>query len=338
MKILIIGGTKFLGYHLTRRLVRSGFEVTLFNRGITPGNFNEKVARVTGDRKNYDEFYNRFHGKRFDAVIDLIGYDLDDIEVTEKTFRGNIGQYIFISSGQVYLVTENRHIPSREEDFFQELIPCPPGEESAYSYGVEKRKIEKFLEDRFFSSGFPSVRLRCPVIHGPRDYTLRLYSYLLRISDGNPVILPEGGDIIIRHIFVQDVVRAIETILLREGFSGKVYNLAQSEILPLSEFLGKIAGILGVTVKFCFLPGDQLIRSGISMEISPFSNRWVSYMDPSLAVDELEFRSTPLEHWLPLVIEYFQNLYQGPPPENFRSRPTEIDLLRNIGLASGKSE
>ncbi len=327
MRVLIIGGTKFLGYHLTKALLREGIQVTLFNRGITPDDFGNKVERVTGDRKNYKYFHETFRDAQFDAVVDLIGYDLEDIEVAEKTFRDRIGQYIFISSGQVYLITENDHFPATEEDYFNKLIPCPPGEEADYNYGLKKRQIEDFLEQVHRSRKFPSVRFRCPIIHGSHDYTLRLYSYLLRISDGNPVIFPEAGDKIIRHIYVQDVVNTIFSVLQVESTRGKVFNLAQEDVLTLTELLNLCAQIMNSSVEILEIPEKNLLEYNIPLDISPFSGRWVSYLDPTFAREEIGFQSTPLSEWLPNVISYFMEDYAGDEPGNYRFRPREIQLV-----------
>jgi nucleoside-diphosphate-sugar epimerase len=209
LKVLVIGGTKFLGYHLVQRLIAMEIDVTVFNRGITPDDFGDKIQRVLGDRKDYKNFFEIFRKQPFDVVVDLIGYEADDIEVAIKTFKDHVGQYIFISTGQVYLVTKNLHQPATEEDYNQDIIECPPGEEPAYLYGINKRKCEDLLVSAFNFQHFPSVRFRCPIIHGARDYTLRLYSYLIRLLDDNPIIIPHGGDSVIRHVYVEDVVNSI---------------------------------------------------------------------------------------------------------------------------------
>ncbi|MFZ0391884.1 MAG: NAD-dependent epimerase/dehydratase family protein [Calditrichia bacterium] len=330
MQILIIGGTRFLGYHLTRSLLDKGMQVTLFNRGVTPDDFGKRVDRIYGERRDYRRFYDTLHSRRFDAVIDLIGYEPQDVETAERTFHDRTGQYIFISTGQVYLVTENKHLPSREEDYHQPLIPCPPGEEAAYEYGIKKRQMEDYLQAAFRSRRFPCVRFRCPIIQGPRDYTLRFYSYLLRLADGHPLIIPEGGDAIIRHIFVEDVVNAILQVLGRENSRGKVYNLAQQPVLTLSRFIELAAGIMNTPAGTVTVPRRKLEENGIPGVISPFSGKWVSYIDPSLAREEIGFRDTPLEEWMPETIRWFMEEYEGEPPENFRFRTREIALIDSL--------
>lgn len=326
MDVLVIGGTKFLGYHLVQRLLEEGVNVALFNRGITADDFGDKVKRVIGDRKDYRKFYDTFRRQRFDVVVDMIGYDPDDVEVAIKTFKDHIGQYIFISTGQVYLVTQNKHTPTTEEDYYQDLIDCPPGEEDAYLYGVRKRHCEDLLEEAFRFEHFPSVRFRCPIIHGARDYTLRLYSYLIRLLDENPLIIPQEGDAIIRHVYVKDVVDAIISIFQIAETRGKVYNLAGSEVLPLSEFLQLCARMVEKPLTLYKIPEKTLAEHSLSREISPFSGRWVSHLDPSLAMEEIGFKPTHLNEWLRETINWFVYDYDGPEPENYQHREKEIAL------------
>lgn len=326
MKVLVIGGSRFLGYHLVQRLLNERIEVVLFNRGISPDDFEGKVERVVGDRKNYKKFFDTFRKRQFDAVVDLIGYDRDDVEVAVKTFKDNIGQYIFISTGQVYLVTRNKHLPATEEDYYQEVIGCPPGEEAAYLYGIGKRDCEDFLEEAFKFQHFPSVRFRCPIIHGERDYTLRLYSYLIRLLDESPVIVPDSSDSIIRHVFVNDVVDAIFSVFQVERTRGKVYNLASEEVLVLSEFLQLASRFLEKPLTLYEIPSAILEENDISPEISPFSGKWVSYLDPSLAKEEINFEPTPINHWLSETIHWFMYEYDGAKPENYVNRENEIAL------------
>lgn len=329
MKALVIGGTRFLGYHLVQRLLKEGIEVVLFNRGISPDDFGQNVEHVFGDRHDYNEFFNTFRSRKFDVVVDLIGYDRGDVEAAVKTFKGNIGRYIFISTGQVYLVTVNKHLPSTESDYYQDVIECPAGEDAAYSYGIKKRECEDFLDEAFKFHHFPSVRFRCPIIHGERDYTLRLYSYLLRLMDGNPLLIPEGGETIIRHVYVGDVVNTIFNVFQVDQSRGMVYNLASEEVLVLSELLLLASRVLQKPLTLHEMPRSILKQNNISTEISPFSGRWVSYLDPSLAREEINFKSTPINQWLAKTVHWFMHEYNGPQPENYVNRRKEISLAQS---------
>ena len=105
--LLVIGGTRFFGYFITQRLLKEGHDVTLFNRGKTPDDFGEKVRRIRGDRNDRDSFIRQFSGKKYDAVVDMIAFRAEDSRSAVEAFGGNIDHYIHISTGAVYLVTQD---------------------------------------------------------------------------------------------------------------------------------------------------------------------------------------------------------------------------------------
>ncbi len=330
MRILVIGGTRFVGYHVVKRLLAGGHDIVVFNRGKSQDDFGSSVERFNGDRRDDALFFKIFHKKNFDAVIDVIGYKSRNIETSVRVFDGMIGHYLFISSGQVYLVTENRHVPSREEDFDQPLIKCPEGEEDAWKYGVGKRECETILMRAHQNNGFPMTILRLPIIHGPRDHTLRTYSYLLRLQDGGPIILPDGGTTVIRHIYIGDVANTATEILNNEKTKGQVYNLTQSEVLDLKSFIELCASIMKRGVKFVETSIAEIIKNGLDISLSPFTSRWVSLLDPSKAERELNFKSTPIRDWLKSTIDWFTGEYKGEKPGNYGQRSREIEFSRSL--------
>src|SRR3954470_6453882 len=103
MHALIIGGTQFVGALLTWRLLARGDTVTLFNRGVTPDPFGDRVERLRGDRTTPD-LAQRLAGARFDAVIDFAAFTGEDARGAIAALGDRAGHYVFISTGQVYLV------------------------------------------------------------------------------------------------------------------------------------------------------------------------------------------------------------------------------------------
>ncbi|MFQ6108515.1 MAG: NAD-dependent epimerase/dehydratase family protein, partial [Candidatus Aminicenantales bacterium] len=193
MRILIIGGTGFLGYHITKHLLDEGQEITLFNRGKTPDDFGTKVERISGDRYDGASFHNQLSGKSFDAVVDMISYQAADSQLAVRTFSGKIDHYIHISTAAVYIITKDYPCPLREEDFDRELYPKSRRKSGLWTYGYNKRKCEEVLFRAFKEHGFPVTIFRLPIVMGGRDHTLRPYSYFIRILDGKPLIVPDGS-------------------------------------------------------------------------------------------------------------------------------------------------
>jgi nucleoside-diphosphate-sugar epimerase len=116
MHVLIIGGTRFVGALLTWRLLARGDTVTLFNRGRLTDPFGDRIERLRGDRTTPD-LARSLVGRRFDAVVDFAAYTGEDARTAIAALGDRAGHYVFISTGQVYLVREGCPRPARELDY-----------------------------------------------------------------------------------------------------------------------------------------------------------------------------------------------------------------------------
>jgi nucleoside-diphosphate-sugar epimerase len=328
VKVLVVGGTRFLGYHLVRRLLRDGQEVTLFNRGLTPDDFGSSVKRLRGDRQDAADFHGALKQKSFEAVVDLIAYREEDSRSAVETLQGRTGHYILISSAAVYIVTKDYPNPVSEEDFDRELRPKPDKNDGMWLYGFHKRQCEAVLADAHRKNGFPATAVRLPIVQGERDYTLRAYSYFLRAGDGRPVILPDGGLCPFTHVYQGDVVRTIAENLGRPASFGRAYNLAQKEIVTLREFVLKAAQILSVKPELVDVPRQVLEGSGLGIGFSPFSLRRPFILSVDRAERELGFKPTPFEEWLERTVRWFRDEYRGGPPEDYAGREEEAAFAR----------
>ncbi|MFP4082221.1 MAG: NAD-dependent epimerase/dehydratase family protein [Candidatus Aminicenantes bacterium] len=326
MKILIIGGTRFLGYHITKGLMERGHEITLFNRGKTPDDFGDRVQRIRGNRYDYENFYKTLKEEKFDAVVDTISFKAQDSQSAVRTFLGNVGHYLHISTAAVYVVIKNYPCPLKEEDFEGELYPQPRGGDGLWSYGYHKRQCEEVLRKAWQKHQFPVTMFRFPIIIGERDYTLRAYSYFLRILDGRPLILPDGGLNIFTHLYQGDIVRTICSNLQNPTSWGNSYNLAQEEYLTLRLFVLKAAEILNKKVELVDIPSGILERSGLGLSFSPFSMRRPFVLDVQKAKGDLGFSSTPYSHWMAKTVHWFVEEYKGDPPENYQLREKEQEF------------
>src|SRR5215831_16131234 len=227
MRILLIGGTRFVGYQLAWRLLAADHQVTLLNRGHTPDPFGPRVERLIADRTTTD-FERVLAGRSFEAVVDFAAYTGVDAQKSVAAFgNGRVGHYIAISSGQVYLVRQECPRPARELDYDGPLLPEPttdPVDLEEWRYGIDKRAMEEVLAVAWEEHGFPATRLRLPMVNGERDHFRRLQSYLWRILDGGPLLLPDGGTNVTRHVYGGSVVHAITRLLGQEATFGQAYN------------------------------------------------------------------------------------------------------------------
>src|SRR5690606_30676324 len=125
MNILIIGGTRNIGYHLTQSLVERGEQVTLLNRGVSPDDLPAGIPRLRADRTDPQQLRRALHGRSFDVVVDMVLYRGEEAEVITQLLRDAVGHYLFISTGQVYLVRQGLERPFRETDYAAPLSPTP---------------------------------------------------------------------------------------------------------------------------------------------------------------------------------------------------------------------
>jgi len=150
MRVLIIGGTGLISTAITRALIARGDAVTLYNRGQTEADIPAGYATITGNRKDYVAFETQMAGSgSFDAVIDMVGFVPADIESAIRAFRGNIGQFIFCSTVDVY-TKPARHYPIHE-DAEREPMPSLFTTKSLRNGGISVRK--RLFSERLTGQG-----------------------------------------------------------------------------------------------------------------------------------------------------------------------------------------
>jgi nucleoside-diphosphate-sugar epimerase len=332
MHILIVGGTNFVGYHLVWRLLARGDRVTILNRGGRADPFGDRVERLRADRTT-PAFARVLAGRTFDAAVDFASFTGDDARGAVKVLQSAVGHYIFISSGQVYLILEEYAPPAREQDYGGTVTPRPREEQhlNQWLYGAGKRDAEDVLIAAWERDRFPATTLRLPMVNGERDGSGRLEAYLWRLLDGGPLLLPSGGDTITRHVYSGAVVRLIASILGREDTWGRAYNLAQDEMPPLRELVEILADSLGAPARIVDVSPEVLTGAGLDpREVSPFSSRWMSCVDPTRARDELGFRHEPLRVYLDRIVAAYLAHFPSNPPDNYATRDRERTLAKTL--------
>lgn len=330
MNILIIGGTRNVGHFLTYALLEAGHTVTLLNRGKTPDTLPENIERLQADRTDPFQLERALIGREFDVVVDNALYKEQEAETVLRLLSGKVGHYIFLSTGQVYLVREGLERPFSEEDYDGRVMPAPKASTFAYEewlYGVDKRKAEDVMMKAGREQNFPFTCLRLPMVNGERDHFSRLYSYVLRLKDGDPILVPETPDYPLRHVYSRDVVQAIMLCMGRGPGTGRAYNISQDETTSLDEFLGIAGDLLGVQPQLMRFRRTLLEANGFLPDCSPFSERWMSELTNERSKNELGMRYTPLRDYLGRVIAHFE---AEPPrePLGYKRRHAEVQFAR----------
>ena len=256
MKVLVIGGTRFVGLRLVRLLAREGHDVTILNRGKTQAELPSAVKRLYADRRNPDEVYQVLKAQDFEVVYDITGYQVRNLEPIIDVIAGRINHYIFQSTGAVYAPGEI--IPIKED--FPIITPetAPDGEAT---YALEKAECEQFLLKMFREKGFPVTIFRCPVIYGPENWMdEREGSYFFRLLQGRKVLIPGNGATIIHYVHVDDVARAHLAVAGRKEVPGQIYNIAGDEAITIDGYIDTIAKAVGVPARKVYLE-PQVVRN-----------------------------------------------------------------------------
>lgn len=193
MKLLIIGGTRFVGRHIVEEALKHNHHVTLFNRGNNKHIF-PNVDYLHGDR-NSDVSQLKSH--HFDAVIDTCGYTPQQLALTNQVLKG-IKHYTFISTISVY--ADPLELFANEDDALKELEQ-PTTEVTNESYGPLKVLCEEDIQKNFPQS----LILRPGIIVGPYDPTDRFSYWVWRIKQGGTIAVPGRMNAPLQFIDARDL-------------------------------------------------------------------------------------------------------------------------------------
>jgi nucleoside-diphosphate-sugar epimerase len=327
MRSLIIGGTRNLGPSIVHALLRGGHQVSIFNRGLTPDDLPVEIERLRGDRNDVPQTKSALGNRQFDVVIDTTLYTGTEAEAAVDLFRDRVGRYIFISTGQVYLVRLGVLRPFKEADYPGPVMPEPAkADESDHSnwlYGFDKRQAEDVFSQAWREHKFPYTSLRLPMVNSERDHYDRLYGYFLRLQDGGPILVPDDGGSPVRHVYGEDVVQAITRLINSDKGRGEAYNIGQDESLSLKHFLEMMATLMKTPLQLKPAPRAALMRAGLLPDCSPFSGLWMSALNNDRSKAELDMQYTPLKDYLKKLVDF----YAATPPrqiDGYRQRPQEL--------------
>lgn len=223
MRLLILGGPRFLGYHLLTAARARGHEVTLFHRGRHAT--TTEVETILGDR-NAD--LAKLRGRTWDVAIDTCGYHPRAVRASAEALAAAVERYLFISSVSVYSDGIDESAPletlSAEELRQADAIDAS-GTVSAVTYGKLYGPL-KALCERAAEEVLPGrvLNIRPGVIAGPRDYTDRLTYWAVRVARGGEVLAPEPPDRPVQLIDARDLSEWI--VAMAEARATGVYNAA----------------------------------------------------------------------------------------------------------------
>ncbi len=231
MRILIIGGTRFLGRHLVEAALDRRHEVTLFNRGKSNPDLFPQLETILGDR---ERDVNRLQGRIWDAVIDVAGYLPRIVRLSAEVLEPNVRRYVFISTISVY---ENFRKAGIDESYPVGKLENETVEEiTGEIYGPLKALCEQVVRDIY---GERALIVRPGLIVGPHDPTDRFTYWPVRVARGGDVLAPQKPDVATQIIDVRDLAELIiklteENALGVYNATGPNYELTMGKLLDVS--------------------------------------------------------------------------------------------------------
>lgn len=256
MKILVIGGTNFIGPPVVKQLYAMGHEVTIFHRGKTATALPPQVQHLLGDRSHLTQMKSEFERLSPQVVIDMFPYTEADAIALMNVFQNIAERVVAISSIDVYrayavfLQIESapvESVPLTEDSalrqqlhLFREIVERPLNAPAEY---------EKILVERVVMNypGLPGTIVRLPMVYGVRDPLNRLFPYLKRMDENRPaIVLPESiaqwrGS----YGYVENVAGAIALAATNERAKGRIYHVADAEALTEAERLSRVGRVAG---------------------------------------------------------------------------------------------
>jgi nucleoside-diphosphate-sugar epimerase len=332
MRVLVLGGTGFIGPYVVRQLAQMGHEVTLFNRGQrqTEQPLPPKVARMSGDRDRLSEYAEEFRGLAPDVVLDMRPLAERDARVVVGTFKGIAKRLVAISSMDVYRIygrligTEPgpvEEVPIMEESPLREKLYPYRGEEARADDAPDKwmDDYDKILVERVVMSEpeLPGTVLRLPMVYGPG--TMRDIEYVRRMADGREAILLDEGTAEWRapRGYVEDVAYAIALAVTDGRAAGRVYNVGEQEALTVRDWVEQLGRAAEWRGRVVVLPAEKMPEH-LRLE-GDTAQQWV--VDSSRIRRELGYTErVPREEALRRTVEWQRaHLPEAPDPAEYEA-------------------
>jgi 2'-hydroxyisoflavone reductase len=317
MKILILGGTRFIGKTIAETAVARGHEVTLFNRGSRPDLFPE-LEQLVGDR---DGGLDALKGRSWDSVIDTCGYVPRIVAQSAELLKDQVGHYTFISTIDVYDHTAPGEI---DETHPVKVWEDESIEDVQVAYGPMKARCEQIVRDLYPGR---SVISRCGLVAGPGDHTDRVTYWPHRIARGGEVLAPGNPDAPVQFIDVRDLAEWIVRMIEQQQ-DGTFTATGPADPLTLRGFLDHCLDAIHSDARLTWVDDELLLTH----EVGPWIEMplWIPQQENLGAVFSINISKAidaglthrPLKETIRDILEWD------------RSRP--VDNVLKAGLAAEK--
>jgi UDP-glucose 4-epimerase len=263
MRVLVIGGTLFIGKLLVKRLVGEDHEVTVLHRKKDHP-FGRRVRNAAADRNDAASIKKALAGLRFDAVYD-IAYDWErgttaaQVEATAKSIPGELTRYVFMSSVAAYGDGLNHaEDDPLASDIHQDV------------YVRNKATSERALFRMYHESRFPLVTIRPPFVYGADNPFYREQFFWDRLKHDRPIIIPGDGNRLMQFVYVNDLVEACFAALEKHTAPGRAFNVADEKPLTQVDVVNGLAKAMGKQAQIVRVPREIIVRNGGNAMAPPY--------------------------------------------------------------------
>lgn len=257
MKLLVLGGTRFLGRHLVEAALARGHELTLFNRGRTAPGLFRGVECLRGER---DGDLASLRSRQWDAVVDTCGYLPRVVRRSAQALRDSVERYLFVSSISVYADSSTA---GQAEQAARLPLPNPDCEDIPGYYGALKAACEDEVQAAF---GPRAILLRPGLIVGPFDPTGRFTYWVQRVARGGAILAPPAPDYPVQFIDARDLASWMVDLLER-GQHGTFNASGPAAPLTFAAFLDRCRHALAAQADFIWPDASFLDRH----EVAPWT-------------------------------------------------------------------
>ena len=259
-RILIIGGTRFLGLEITRLMAKKRpEEVYVLNRGVTKADLPDGVGRIAADLGDIPAMISTVNSMEPEIVIDTI-LQSDMLAQILPAINGRLKR--FIHTGSIGVYGNVRYLPAREED-----TPAP-------EYGFEEKLAQdKVVLEHARKHGLPATSLRMSYIYGRGDIPLELWGgrnpeFFRKLQREEEVSLPGNGQALLHPGHVRDLAQSFLLCIENDACVGKIYNIGGGRSITLANYLRVICEAMGVEPRATWEPVekaiDPLVQEGLA--------------------------------------------------------------------------
>lgn len=255
MKVLVIGGTSFIGRLLVDELVKGGQDVSILHRK-PKHDLGRRVENIMADRNDADAVKEALSTRRFDVVFDN-AYDWErgttaaQVEATVRAAGDRITRYLFMSSVAAY----GDGLNHKESD------PLAPDYHND-PYVRHKATTERLLFRMHSQTGLPVVTFRPPFVYGPNNPFYREQFFWDRLRAGRPVVIPGDGHRLMQFAYVNDVVQAMVRAMVEPKAVGEAFNIGDTKPLTQVEVVEKLAKAANADPTLVRIPRDVIQQAG----------------------------------------------------------------------------